>query len=111
MSCRLLLLFIVSIIIFLLCLYCIVFFFFSSRRRHTRCSRDWSSDVCSSDLWAEAGIVGGECDSHLSWRGSFGQSPVPPLTPDGSDCHVVATQHGAFAGHDQIGRASCRERV
>src|SRR2546422_4651221 len=29
------------------CLFC---FFFSSRRRHTRCSRDWSSDVCSSDL-------------------------------------------------------------
>src|SRR2546429_2760784 len=28
-----------------------VFFFFSSRRRHTRCSRDWSSDVCSSDLF------------------------------------------------------------
>src|SRR5207245_3807387 len=29
-------------------------FFFSSRRRHTRCYRDWSSDVCSSDLerWA-----------------------------------------------------------
>src|SRR5690606_40624915 len=26
-------------------------FFFSSRRRHTRFSRDWSSDVCSSDLW------------------------------------------------------------
>src|SRR2546422_1289623 len=26
-------------------------FFFSSRRRHTRCSRDWSSDVCSSDLF------------------------------------------------------------
>src|SRR5687768_18334917 len=33
------------------------FFFFSSRRRHTRCSRDWSSDVCSSDLDA-AGIRG-----------------------------------------------------
>src|SRR6266498_4891083 len=31
------------------------FFFFSSRRRHTRCGRDWSSDVCSSDLLA--GIV------------------------------------------------------
>src|SRR5690606_40921818 len=30
------------------------FFFFSSRRRHTRFSRDWSSDVCSSDLY-EAG--------------------------------------------------------
>src|SRR2546422_7288425 len=28
----------------------VCFFFFSSRRRHTRCSRDWSSDVCSSDL-------------------------------------------------------------
>src|SRR5256884_597690 len=27
--------------------------FFSSRRRHTRCSRDWSSDVCSSDLKEE----------------------------------------------------------
>src|ERR1035441_10735113 len=25
--------------------------FFSSRRRHTRCLSDWSSDVCSSDLW------------------------------------------------------------
>src|SRR5207245_9992734 len=28
-------------------------FFFSSRRRHTRCYRDWSSDVCSSDLTVE----------------------------------------------------------
>src|SRR5690606_41080982 len=27
------------------------FFFFRSRRRHTRFSRDWSSDVCSSDLY------------------------------------------------------------
>src|SRR5690606_40365982 len=27
------------------------YFFFSSRRRHTRFSRDWSSDVCSSDLY------------------------------------------------------------
>src|SRR2546429_1582758 len=31
-------------------LFFFFFFFFSSRRRHTRCSRDWSSDVCSSDL-------------------------------------------------------------
>src|SRR5690606_39835599 len=29
---------------------CLLVFFFSSRRRHTRFSRDWSSDVCSSDL-------------------------------------------------------------
>src|SRR5262245_64551825 len=31
--------------------YFIFFFFFSSRRRHTRCLSDWSSDVCSSDLF------------------------------------------------------------
>src|SRR6266511_3044583 len=37
------------------------FFFFSSRRRHTRFSRDWSSDVCSSDL--PAGQV--EVDFHV----------------------------------------------
>src|SRR5699024_11568290 len=30
----------------------VVFFFFSSRRRHTRSKRDWSSDVCSSDLYS-----------------------------------------------------------
>src|SRR5688572_32450448 len=35
-----------------------VFFFFSSRRRHTRFDCDWSSDVCSSDLYA-----GGEDDA------------------------------------------------
>src|SRR3989442_8875268 len=33
-----------------LTLILVVGFFFSSRRRHTRCGRDWSSDVCSSDL-------------------------------------------------------------
>src|SRR5699024_11213847 len=33
------------------CLFSLFFFFFfSSRRRHTRSKRDWSSDVCSSDL-------------------------------------------------------------
>src|SRR6266550_6889371 len=37
----------------------ILFFFFSSRRRHTICSRDWSSDVCSSDLVAGSFIRGG----------------------------------------------------
>src|SRR5690625_5549867 len=31
-----------------------VSFFFSSRRRHTRWPRDWSSDVCSSDLFCQA---------------------------------------------------------
>src|SRR5690606_40805156 len=38
----------------------VCFFFFSSRRRHTRFSRDWSSDVCSSDLvGCGTGVVGG----------------------------------------------------
>src|SRR6266498_117455 len=49
------------------------FFFFSSRRRHTRCGRDWSSDVCSSDL--RGGIYNfvtkrGKCagaNSKISW--------------------------------------------
>src|SRR5437660_7274668 len=35
-----------------------IFFFFSSRRRHTRWPRDWSSDVCSSDLYANGDMVG-----------------------------------------------------
>src|SRR6185295_16511415 len=35
---------------FYCCFYFFFFFFFSSRRRHTRYWRDWSSDVCSSDL-------------------------------------------------------------
>src|SRR3712207_9327780 len=35
-------------------------FFFSSRRRHTRYWRDWSSDVCSSDLLLVAALASGE---------------------------------------------------
>src|SRR2546422_5041114 len=42
--------FYISLYVRLTYLYLSIFFFFSSRRRHTRCSRDWSSDVCSSDL-------------------------------------------------------------
>src|SRR2546422_8144879 len=38
-------------------------FFFSSRRRHTRCSRDWSSDVCSSDLSLRRRAVPGSGNS------------------------------------------------
>src|SRR5207253_5001201 len=39
---------------------CTSCFFFSSRRRHTRWPRDWSSDVCSSDLGTDGirGIAG-----------------------------------------------------
>src|SRR5207247_5107136 len=52
MRCRLS--FIPYTVIYYVCLvaalFHILFFFFSSRRRHTRSTRDWSSDVCSSDL-------------------------------------------------------------
>src|SRR5439155_3700511 len=38
----------------------LLFFFFSSRRRHTRWPRDWSSDVCSSDLLAAGRVHDGD---------------------------------------------------
>src|SRR5689334_23715907 len=46
--------FLLFFLFFFLCLsffFFFFFFFFSSRRRHTRWNCDWSSDVCSSDLW------------------------------------------------------------
>src|SRR3990172_10239073 len=50
--------------------------FFSSRRRHTRCSRDWSSDVCSSDL--PPYVAGGRRPQPL-WRPSATErSPAAP---------------------------------
>src|SRR5690625_7564875 len=74
-------------------------FFFSSRRRHTRWPRDWSSDVCSSDLneLIELGhtvlVVEHNMDviKSADW--------VVDLGPEGGD------------GGGEIGRASCRERV
>src|SRR5690349_8856586 len=51
----------IFLLLFFFFLYChpvvCTFFFFSSRRRHTRSLRDWSSDVCSSDLRALQGEV------------------------------------------------------
>src|SRR3989442_6573371 len=51
-------------------------FFFSSRRRHTRCGRDWSSDVCSSDLLASARAVigpGDEAEREIATGGAEGR--------------------------------------
>ena len=45
------------ILLFLCCFVFFFFFFFSSRRRHTRSDRDWSSDVCSSDLESCSSIL------------------------------------------------------
>src|SRR2546429_5272447 len=75
----------------------VVIFFFSSRRRHTRCSRDWSSDVCSSDLsievdgkaaasvldvdvWTEARLVFDLGVSSLLLGADPGASETPALT-------------------------------
>src|SRR5438445_13121018 len=60
-------------------------FFFSSRRRHTRYWRDWSSDVCSSDL-------------HFNLRHFF-------------RWHGDLAKRRWHDARVQIGRASCRERV
>src|SRR5207245_7615259 len=48
-------------------------FFFSSRRRHTRCYRDWSSDVCSSDLAQTAGGLGKMTE--VPYKGSSAAHP------------------------------------
>src|SRR5205807_6280208 len=45
----------------------IVFFFFSSRRRHTRLQGDWSSDVCSSDLFYQHQNLDGAWSDRLYW--------------------------------------------
>src|SRR5699024_12187049 len=51
-------------------------FFFSSRRRHTRSKRDWSSDVCSSDLLAMAHI---SLDDPM--RNAFHEVMIPARPP------------------------------
>src|SRR6266511_4533803 len=45
----------------------VFFFFFSSRRRHTRFSRDWSSDVCSSDLFGLTALPAVLSRAYLAW--------------------------------------------
>src|SRR2546429_2447845 len=90
-------------------------FFFSSRRRHTRCSRDWSSDVCSSDLFRGQDVL------------VFDFEPNPEFQPHKLEervvqklagvvwvdekAHDVARLEAYFVGDVKIGRASCRERV
>src|SRR5207249_5773955 len=52
--------------------------FFSSRRRHTRSKRDWSSDVCSSDLTIRSNAQGSPQTVTLS---GTGLGPVVSLSP------------------------------
>src|SRR5258707_9688083 len=89
-----------------------LFFFFSSRRRHTRYWRDWSSDVCSSDLGFSAMPV--------VFRASFvallfalpvtARADESPL-PKGAKLRLGTEQFRLDPKLWQIGRASCRERV
>src|SRR5437867_10001496 len=84
-----------------------VYFFFSSRRRHTRSYGDWSSDVCSSDL---AGLLSGL--QRLA-RPPGGPWRFQPLFA--TESALAAAASGSFSPRhtpaQQIGRASCRERV
>src|SRR5207245_4220046 len=94
-------------------------FFFSSKRRHTRCYRDWSSDVCSSDLTVRSTRVlfSSPQRSCFEWhRLSSLCSDVSRLPPQPQRLlrrTVGETeQHGLLLRlMRQIGRASCRERV
>src|SRR5690625_7935408 len=52
----------------------LVMFFFSSRRRHTRWPRDWSSDVCSSDLLQINERVLAERRQHVVIEGNRGRN-------------------------------------
>src|SRR2546422_11025639 len=101
----------------------IFFFFFSSRRRHTRCSRDWSSDVCSSDLWTRGGGTTWGWYSYDPTLNLFYYSSGNPgsWNPDQRpgdnkwSMTVFARNpdngEAKWAYQMKIGRASCRERV
>src|SRR3712207_422914 len=56
-------------------------FFFSSRRRHTRYWRDWSSDVCSSDLWSAMLTLGAAVGGPVTdWFGTDAAFVIDSLT-------------------------------
>src|SRR5690606_40308641 len=93
-------------------------FFFSSRRRHTRFSRDWSSDVCSSDL--ELTKLARFYDDDRMWDRVFnrrvGKNSLKGLLAGAAlGATVVGPLSAAVLkkqyGEEEIGRASCRERV
>src|SRR5437870_7457339 len=93
-------------------------FFFSSRRRHTRWPRDWSSDVCSSDLsyLKVLGVIENmssfTCE-HGSTYTLFGEGGGQALAADIGVPLIgqVPLEPAVSAANDEIGRASCRERV
>src|SRR5699024_12053305 len=89
--------------------------FFSSRRRHTRSKRDWSSDVCSSDLalthmW-RADICATADPAALGLAGGRLWATGAAGLPAGAACAARAQLAPGHKPVDQIGRASCRERA
>src|SRR5216684_5854014 len=81
------------------------FFFFSSRRRHTRCSRDWSSDVCSSDLLDEPGAAAGGFDGKAAEEFPSSSDLASLATVDRNESRPLATEpdHGVEAPrHEQL---------
>src|SRR5690606_40035250 len=91
-------------------------FFFSSRRRHTRFSRDWSSDVCSSDLEDhKIRRVGGSKEIPVDVRIIAATNRnLPQAVNDGLFREDLFHRLDLFSVEMpplQIGRASCRERV
>src|SRR5207253_6352691 len=91
------------------------FFFFSGRRRHTRWPRDWSSDVCSSDL-NDFGCSLGTDDGRVVVIGAQGATEVVAADPKRAWIDHVAISANIIAWSMakrafEIGRASCRERV
>src|SRR5206468_4938955 len=95
----------------------VCFFFFSSRRRHTRSDREWSSDVCSSDLpralgaflvLGVAGIWGSTQVSYVAYYYTTAGSAV--IIQAAAPVMVALTARFYLGERLQIGRASCRER-
>src|SRR5256884_9987664 len=65
-------------------------FFFTSRRRHARCSGDWSSAVCSSDLPANARVVGPNYKPYLTdrWEEPYRTARIYDLLHDRRDLRL-----------------------
>src|SRR5256885_5146458 len=87
-----------------------LFFFFSSRRRHTRLQGDWSSDVCSSDLV----LAGTTCtETSGATSASFLEQPEAAKNKMTSGRKKKSSWRDGRGrrGFEEIGRASCRERV
>src|SRR5690625_7990095 len=88
-------------------------FFVSSRRRHTRWPRDWSSDVCSSDLERadkELQRQRGEELDRVEARFELTKNPLRKLISIRQSQLVGMIEFRRLI-RTQIGRASCRERV